>query len=146
MRKRESLFVTSSDSETELLGREIGKTLPQNAIIAFFGEFGAGKTTLIKGLASEASGISPHAINSPTFTYLNIYPGKKTIYHFDLYRLTYEDAFYQLGFDEYFNAAGICLIEWSERIQNRLPSPRIDVHITHSGEGKRQIRVIGIDA
>jgi tRNA threonylcarbamoyladenosine biosynthesis protein TsaE len=141
MGRSERIFFTSSAEETLQLGKEIGQTLEPRSTVAFFGEFGAGKTTFIKGLAAGAAHLSPHQINSPTFTYLNIYTGAQTIYHFDLYRLKDSQSFYQLGFEEYFEAEGICLIEWSERISSALPNKRIEISIEHMGEDKRRIIV-----
>ena len=77
----------------------------------------AGKTTFIKGLIHAAAQIASSEVQSPTFNYLNIYEGRKTIYHFDLYRLRDRDEFLSMGFDEFFDAGGICCIEWSERIE-----------------------------
>jgi ATPase, YjeE family len=134
-------FFTSSAEETELLGQKIGETLESGSVVTLFGEFGAGKTTLIKGVAFAAAKVPAHHINSPTFTYLNVYTGAKTIYHFDLYRLKTSEAFYALGFDEYFSAGGICLIEWSERIASLLPEKRITITLEHVGEEKRKVTV-----
>jgi tRNA threonylcarbamoyladenosine biosynthesis protein TsaE len=136
-------FFTSSAQETEQLGKQIGETLEPGAVVTFFGEFGVGKTTFIKGLVEGASSVPSYSVNSPTFTYLNVYTGTKAVYHFDLYRLKDGKAFYQLGFDEYFTADGICLIEWSERIVSALPEKRIEITLEHAGENKRKITVEG---
>src|SRR5262245_47888072 len=114
-------YTTHSAHETMLLGKKLGKELPDNSIVCFFGDLGAGKTTFIKGLASGAANFSVEEITSPTFVYLNIYEGKRSVFHFDLYRLKNVHDFIGLGFDEYFQAGGICCIEWSERISACLP-------------------------
>ncbi|MDJ0652456.1 MAG: tRNA (adenosine(37)-N6)-threonylcarbamoyltransferase complex ATPase subunit type 1 TsaE, partial [Simkaniaceae bacterium] len=101
------------------------------------GDLGAGKTTLTKGLASEITGISPHQINSPTFTYLNVYEGIQTLYHFDCYRLKGIDDFLERGFDEYFGE--LCLVEWPEKIEAVLPKKRLFITIEYDGENKRVI-------
>lgn len=130
-------FVTNSEQETFQLGTSLGKKLTPNVVIAFYGELAAGKTTLIKGIANGVGGIEPSEINSPTFTYLNIYEGLKSFYHFDLYRLKNQDEFLQMGFDEYFYSGGICCIEWAERVRLILPEKRIDISMNHQGESRK---------
>jgi len=83
----------------------------------------------------------PISVNSPTFVYLNIYEGSKSIYHFDLYRLHGVDEFLSMGFDEYLFAGGICCIEWSERIEVLLPPDCICVRISHEAEECRRIAI-----
>lgn len=137
LRNRSNRFVSSSPEETEALGRKIARVLQPGSIVCLNGSLGAGKTTLSKGLASEITGISPHYINSPTFTYLNIYEGNQTLCHFDCYRLKGADEFLKRGFDEYFGE--LCLIEWSEKIEEVLPKKRILITIEYNGEDKRMI-------
>lgn len=111
------------------------------AVISFLGELAAGKTTFIKGLVSGAAQIDPSAVQSPTFTYLHIYEGQKTVYHFDLYRLRDIDEFLSMGFDEYFDAEGICCIEWSERIAHYLPQDCWIVSMEHATDDQRLITI-----
>lgn len=125
-----------------MLGASLGRSLPDNSVVCFFGELGAGKTTFIKGLAAGAAGISPDTINSPTFVYLNIYTGNRTVYHFDLYRLRDADEFMGMGFDEYFHAGGICCIEWSERIASLLPDNVVTVRMAHVSPNEREIEIV----
>ena len=132
--------IISSSQEMEHLGAEFGRTLSTPAVIAFHGGLGSGKTTFIKGLVHGAAQLSSREVNSPTFTYLNIYLGTKEIYHFDLYRLKGGDDFLALGFDEYFNK-GICCIEWAERIPDLLPPGSFHVHIQSTGETLRKITI-----
>lgn len=134
-------YVTGSDEETIALGRKIGKILPANSIVCLFGELGAGKTTFIKGLAAGAAGWDRDQVSSPTFVYLNIYQGTKTVYHFDLYRLRDADEFLSMGFDEYFFAGGICCLEWSEKIEAILPHDCIRVFFKHAGNNRREITI-----
>lgn len=130
---------SSSPEETGEIGRSLAKNLSPGSIVSFFGDLGAGKTTLIKSLTAELAGIDPHEVSSPTFTYLHIYEGKCPIYHFDLYRLENANAFLERGFDEYFDADGICLIEWAERIEPILPKHTLRIEIKHSGENNRTL-------
>lgn len=131
-----------SAEETFRLGHELGQRLAPGTVVCFFGELAAGKTTFIKGLAAGAGQIDPSLIQSPTFTYLNIYEGAKTIFHFDLYRLRDANEFLSMGFDEFFDAGGICCIEWSERLGAFLPEGYVRVHLSHEGENKRAISII----
>lgn len=134
-------FVSYSPAETQALGVEFGRRLLPNSIVCFFGDLGAGKTTFIKGVVSGALALPEGDVNSPTFTYLNIYRGLTTLYHFDLYRLRDADAFLSMGFDEMFYAGGICCIEWSEKIEELLPVEAISVRMIHLSEGMRQIDI-----
>jgi tRNA threonylcarbamoyladenosine biosynthesis protein TsaE len=134
-------LISSSLEETNLLAKELGATLKQGDIVAFFGELGSGKTTFLKSLVGGLNAISPDDIHSPTFTYLHIYPGDIPVYHFDLYRLNNATDFTALGFHEFFEADGICCIEWSEKIELLLPSSTIKVKLSHVNETSRAIEV-----
>ncbi len=138
-------YFSSSAEETHALGQAFGSQLPLNAIVCFFGDLAAGKTTFIKGVVAGAAQLHPAVVQSPTFTYLNIYEGAKTVYHFDLYRLRDADEFLSMGFDEYFEAGGICCIEWSERILSFLPHHCIFVTMAHEGEDRRSIKIVKKD-
>lgn len=133
-------WISHSAEETSHIGYLIGKELTSNNVVCLFGELGAGKTTFIKGVrAAFADTNSLEQVNSPTFVYLNIYKGSKTLYHFDLYRLRDAEEFLSMGFDEYFFADGVCCIEWSERIETLLPRDSIRITLAHVGENTRVI-------
>lgn len=132
-------YLTQSAEETQEVARRIGEKIGSNVVICFFGDLAAGKTTFIKGLAESAAQIDPSAVQSPTFTYLHIYQGTKTIYHFDLYRLRDVDEFLGMGFYDYFDADGICCIEWSEKIAMIIPQDCINITLMHLGGNKRKI-------
>ncbi len=134
-------FLSRSSSETFELGRKIGEELPVPTVVCLFGELAAGKTTFIKGLVSGAAQIDPTSVQSPTFTYLHIYEGQKRIYHFDLYRLRDIDEFLSMGFDEYFEAEGICCLEWSERIASYLPPNSLIITLEHLQGDQRLIKI-----
>ena len=133
---------SESPEDTILWGQQFGKRLQAGAVVCFFRDLAAGKTTFIKGLASALGDHKPEDVNSPTFVYLNIYSGERTVYHFDLYRLRDSDEFLSMGFDEMLYSNGICCIEWSERIQDIIPSGETyAVTISHVGENKRHIKI-----
>jgi tRNA threonylcarbamoyladenosine biosynthesis protein TsaE len=98
-------------------------------IFAFFGEMGAGKTTLIKSLCAEL-GVTGN-ISSPTFSIVNEYfsPINGKVFHFDFYRIKSEREAYDLGYEEYFYNANYCFIEWPEKIINLLPENSVHVKI-----------------
>ncbi len=137
-------MITRSPEETLALGRTIGEQLKPSQLVCLFGELGAGKTTLIKGIVSGASGCSPDEVSSPTFVYHAIYEGKMEVHHFDLYRLTGADQFLELGFEEYFNTDGACCIEWAERIEKIMPESAIRIVATHTTEGNREFVINGL--
>lgn len=122
------------------LGSEWANKFPEDAILCFFGDLGAGKTTFIKGLM-EGRGVDKSRVSSPTFVYMNIYEGQKPAYHFDLYRLKGSEEFLSMGFDEYLFSPGLKCIEWSEKIADILPQDVIKITITHLAEG-REIEVL----
>lgn len=141
-----------SPTETTRIGRELGKGLPPGAIVCLFGDLGAGKTTFVKGVRQgllEASIHTPEIENSevtsPTFTYLNIYPGAVPLYHFDLYRLRDADEFLSMGFEEFLHGQGISCLEWSEKIAPLIPSDALCVTLRHLGPEERLINLKSYD-
>jgi tRNA threonylcarbamoyladenosine biosynthesis protein TsaE len=139
------ILFSDSPEETFALGKKMGENITGPRTVCFFGDLAAGKTTFIKGFVSGAASISPDEVSSPTFVLLNIYEGEQSIYHFDLYRLQNAEGFFSLGFEEYWNAPGICCIEWAERIEEVLPKNAIYVRMKSLSENKREILLEGID-
>ena len=106
--------VTYNDSETELIGEQLASEVKPGQVIGLYGELGAGKTCLVRGLAR---GLAYNGVvTSPTFTLINEYLGKLPVYHFDLYRLNSGVELIELGWEEYFYGKGICIIEWPEKL------------------------------
>lgn len=134
-------YESRSPTQTFEFGYELGKRLKPNSIIALFGELGAGKTTLIKGIAHGSTGILPEMVSSPTFTYMNIYgyDSAKPLFHFDLYRLNDGSEFFSLGFEEYFYSNGLCCIEWSERIESYLPQEVVKLFLSHDSNTEEHV-------
>ncbi len=122
-----SKISSHSSEETWQIGNELGKTLPEGSVLCFYGDLGAGKTTLIQGIVHGLTGISE--VPSPTFTYVNVYDDR--VYHYDLYRLLNETEFLARGLDEPFGTSAICLIEWPERIPRLLPKHAQEIRISH---------------
>jgi len=126
---------------TFAFGKNLAQSLVTPACVLFYGELGAGKTTCIKGMAAGL-GISPHDVVSPTFQYLNIYQGSRPLYHFDLWRLKGADDFVRAGFEEFFSADGIVVIEWAERLEPLLPPHATKVLLAHDVAGGRTVEVV----
>jgi tRNA threonylcarbamoyladenosine biosynthesis protein TsaE len=118
-----------SAEETVQLGKKIGSCLLPNDVIALTGQLGAGKTTIIQGIA-EGLGVKDY-VTSPTFIIINEYQGRLPFYHVDLYRLDEVKEIEDLGIEEYFNRGGVCVIEWAEKLKGLLPAMagRIEIEV-----------------
>ena len=138
--RRIDVFQTQSAEDTISYGRALAARLKTGDVVCLFGDLGAGKTTLIKGIVGALTPTDPETVCSPTYAYLNIYAGPIPVFHFDLYRLEDSEAFLSLGFEEYLFGKGICCIEWSERIESILPSYTQRITLEHAGEIKRIIK------
>lgn len=112
--------VSESEADTDRLGSAISAAITPGTVIALVGTLGAGKTRLSRGIA-EALGADPREIASPTFVLIHEYDARLPIYHVDAYRLRSPDEFDALGADEYLYGHGVCLIEWADRVSDRLP-------------------------
>lgn len=132
-------IATKSAEETVALGRKIGEKLKANDVIALTGTLGAGKTTLVQGIAAGL-GVKDY-VNSPTFIIINEHQGRLPLYHVDLYRLEDESAIEDLGIEEYFNAGGVCVIEWAEKLGDLMPKTVEEIGIEMTGENERKICV-----
>lgn len=110
----------SSEKEAAEFGKRLGKTLESGDVLALVGELGTGKTTLTKAIAAGLD-ISETVI-SPTFTIVKEYnSGRLPLFHFDVYRLENGGELIEIGGEEYFDAGGICVIEWADKIAEILP-------------------------
>lgn len=135
-------LISETESSTIQFGSELAQILRKGTTVALYGDLGAGKTTLTKGIVASLTGEDINQVQSPTFTYLNIYEDSATpICHFDLYRLKNAEAFIEMGFLDYFNDENICIIEWPERISSLISKYTIRVEMTHFESGKRRIDV-----
>lgn len=124
-------------AETSALGLKLSQYIEPGMLITLSGDLGAGKTTFTKSLG-KGLGVTK-TINSPTFTILKIYYGKMPIYHIDAYRL--EGITQDLGFEEYFEDNGLCIIEWPHYIQEQLPKERLEISITRMSDEHEEYRM-----
>lgn len=151
-----SVFGTSSAAETIELGRTLASGLKPGDVVAFYGDLGAGKTTMIKGIAAGL-GVTD-VVKSPSFVIVTEYRGRVPVYHIDLYRLSQgvecpvsnvqcpvedggghvrEAEFEGLGLEDYLGGEGVCLIEWAERAETALPATAIRVRMSVEEQGRR---------
>lgn len=131
------IFKSKSRSETEKIGFKIGKSL-KKGFISLKGPLGAGKTTLIRGLA-RGLGVKSR-IRSPTFTYEIIHKGRVPFYHFDCYRVLKPDALLISELDEAMQKGdGVIAVEWAENISKYLPEERTEICIALVEENERRI-------
>ncbi len=133
-------IISHSPEETHRLAADLLRTLGPGSVLALHGELGAGKTCFVQGLAKALN--IPRAVNSPTFTLINEYPGRPPLYHIDLYRIQSPEEALNLGLDDYIFGKGITAIEWAERIADILPPST--THIFFENRGAPEERVITI--
>jgi tRNA threonylcarbamoyladenosine biosynthesis protein TsaE len=114
--------------DTYQLGYAMGEKARKGEIYCLSGDLGVGKTVFTQGFASGL-GITD-TVNSPTFTILQEYEdGRMPFYHFDVYRITDVEEMEEIGFEDYLDGRGVCLIEWAEQIAEILPKKRTEVII-----------------
>lgn len=129
---------TKSNVETEHLGELIAKHVFPNLVITLTGDLGAGKTTLVKGLA-RGLGIKDK-VTSPTFNILKCYFNKPiSLFHIDAYRLA--DSNKDIGLEEFIEGNGVCVIEWPMYIKEMLPEVTLNININHAGDDNRDITI-----
>lgn len=134
-------FITHNDSETAQAASRLAAMLVPGDVVILRGEMGVGKTVFTKGLCT-ALGVTD-IVTSPTFTVVNEYDGAQMpVYHFDLYRIEEEDELLEIGFEEYLQNGGVCVIEWPQNAGNALPKHGYEVTISRlENENERNITV-----
>lgn len=126
---------THNPEETLSISERLGKMVQAKDTIILEGDLGAGKTTFTKGLA-KGLGVK-RVVNSPTFNIIKEYKGRIPLYHMDVYRL--QDSEEDLGFDEYFDGEGVCVVEWAHLIEPQLPEELLKITIRRLGDTERKI-------
>lgn len=120
------VYKSYSPEDTKRIAEEFAKGLGTGDVVCLNGELGAGKTAFTQGLCSALGVNEP--ISSPTYTIVNCYSGSVNVYHIDAYRIEDCDEMYEIGFEDYL-ADGVCIIEWSVRIEDILPKDRFEIQI-----------------
>ena len=130
-------FISHSEAQTRRLGARLGELLEGGEAIALQGELGTGKTRWVQGVGQGLQ--LDQNVTSPTFTLVNEYPGRLTLYHIDLYRINQAAEALAFGLEDYLYGNGVCLIEWAERVVEILPRDRLWITFHHLDDSKRRI-------
>lgn len=136
--------ISNGPNDTKAVGFRLGKLLRSGDVVGLYGELGAGKTTMVKGIAS-AFGIDEREIVSASFTILTEYDTSPPFTHIDLYRIEKEDELDKLGLWDHLEAGNISVIEWAEKAEGGLPEDTIKVRLKFIDENIREITVEGRD-
>lgn len=133
-------FITHSPEETVALGRELAALLQPPKLIVLRGELGAGKTTLVKGIAEGFRAASEEDVTSPTFTLVHEYRGRSaTVYHIDLYRVDTPRELETLAIDDLMDEDSVLVIEWGEKFARFERDRDVEITLERTGENERRI-------
>ena len=130
-------IVTATEKETSEAGAQLAARLNPGDVVLLYGDLGAGKTAFVRGMA-QGLGAPPEDVSSPTFTIVQEYSGRATLYHVDLYRLEPAEID-DLGLEELVSGDGVVAIEWADRWRGR-PDDVIEVWLEDMGDERRRIR------
>jgi tRNA threonylcarbamoyladenosine biosynthesis protein TsaE len=135
-------FTTHSADETIALGRELAKALAPPRLVLLRGDLGAGKTTLVKGIAEGFQAASQQDVTSPTFTLVHEYRGPGVnVYHIDLYRVDTPRQLETLGLDDLIASDSVLLIEWGEKFPRFVRERDVEISIERTGDTDRRFLV-----
>jgi tRNA threonylcarbamoyladenosine biosynthesis protein TsaE len=142
---RQTTTHTHSPEETIAFGRALAAELTPPLLIVLRGDLGAGKTTLVKGIAEGFEAASADAVTSPTFTLVHEYRGPRAVlYHIDLYRVDTERELETLGLDDLTGPSSILLIEWGEKFSRFVRERDVEIVLERVDENERRIQVTGL--
>ena len=129
---------THSPAETRALGERLARHLRPGDVLCLWGDLGAGKSELTRGIAAGLGVAGP--VTSPSFTIMNVYAdGRLPLYHFDWYRLESSEELYEMGLDEYLGGDGAAVVEWPGVCPDAVPETRLDVTMTPLSDQEREI-------
>jgi tRNA threonylcarbamoyladenosine biosynthesis protein TsaE len=132
-------ITTESDQDTIQVGQEIGRLLLEGDVVGLAGELGSGKTWLTKGIALGL-GVNPKTIvTSPSFTLVNEYRGRATLFHVDVYRLGSLDEALSAGIEETIYSGGVVVLEWADRWPEILPEQTLMVRLLILDDHRRAL-------
>ena len=135
--------VTHSADETIALGRSLVSILTPPKLVFLRGDLGAGKTTLVKGIAKGFDAAEEDNVTSPTFTLIHEYRGPLVnIYHIDLYRIDTPRQLETLGLDDLLSDDSVLLLEWGEKFPRFVRERDVEIQIERLGETERRIRIL----
>jgi len=134
-------YITRSEEETFLLAKKLSQGFKGKEVVFLTGELGTGKTIFAKGLAAGLGLEDFHQVCSPSYTLVNIYQGKHTIFHIDLYRLGKDSEVMDLGWEDYIGQ-GVIIVEWAEKVKFDLDAIQITFRMGKKDE--RKIIILGV--
>lgn len=139
-------FTTNSAEETIELGRRLAAELRPPKLVLLRGDLGAGKTTMVKGIAEAFHAASQDDVTSPTFTLIHEYRGPDaSVYHIDLYRLETQRELETLGLDELIaDERNVVLIEWGEKFPRLVKERDVEIAIERTGPDSRKFTIVGL--
>ena len=143
MIQRKFIFKSRGVHETIAFGVTLGELLSPGHVVALVGELGAGKTTLVKGIAQGLGVNDRRAVKSPTFSLVHRYEGRIPVYHFDAYRLEGEREMFALGSEEMVYGDGVSLIEWADKVYGCLPQEYLKITLTLVSDNERHVELQG---
>ena len=136
-------FTTTSPQETIALGKELAASLAPPKLVLLRGDLGAGKTTLVKGIAEGFEAASQDDVTSPTFTLIHEYRGPSaTLYHIDLYRVDTQRELETLGLDDLMDERSVLLIEWGDKFERFESERDVEISLDRVSENERLIKLI----
>jgi len=136
-------FTTNSPQETIALGKELAASLAPPKLVLLRGDLGAGKTTLVKGIAEGFEAASQNDVTSPTFTLIHEYRGPSaTLYHIDLYRVDTQRELETLGLDDLMDERSVLLIEWGDKFERFERERDVEIALERISENERLIKLI----
>ncbi|MBI5632099.1 MAG: tRNA (adenosine(37)-N6)-threonylcarbamoyltransferase complex ATPase subunit type 1 TsaE [Nitrospirae bacterium] len=137
-------LLSRSPAETEAIGYKLGRSLRAGMMVKLYGELGAGKTTMTKGIA-RAFGINQDDVISPSFTIITEYRSTPRFYHLDLYRIAGSRDLESTGIWDCIGEDSVTVVEWPEHAEDELPKDAVTVRISHQDLDERAIEIEGID-
>jgi tRNA threonylcarbamoyladenosine biosynthesis protein TsaE len=133
-------YLTHSPEETIALGRELVNRLQPPKLVVLTGDLGAGKTTIIKGIAEGFKAESQENVTSPTFTLIHEYRAPSaSVYHIDLYRVDSQRQLETLGIDDLRDGSSVILLEWGEKFERFRNEADAEIRLDRLGETERKI-------
>jgi len=137
-------YMSKGPEETKDIGYRLGMLLKPGDVVGLYGELGAGKTTMVKGIA-RAFGIDEREVMSASFTIISEYATNPPFAHIDLYRIEDASDFSEIGLWDQLGGEGISVIEWPEKAGGLLPGDMITVMVKSINDSLREITIEGID-
>ena len=132
-------IISHSLAETHGFGQALGSLAPARIILALIGDLGAGKTSLVQGIARGLDIPTDYYITSPSYTLINEYPGRSTLFHVDLYRIENPEDLNDIGFFDILEENGVIAVEWADKLGENIFSEYMSLNIEYLGNDSRKI-------